>query len=702
MTVYAPQINLPAGSHAPPSWDTEKGVHLPLDHIITCDAQGQPLSYVGDFVWDFTYYHPRKKTSRLSFWYWRHLSKNIERSEITPARIARIREIQYLMLLRIHRSKTNVGIVQLVTAKGLLSHIANFAEMHNCSVRDVLERGEIFEEYASNQPASRSHVLLSWINFLSSLDPIHDLGFNLAKPKCLDELFKQAKQYRDGQGQHSPLPTRIYLQLIQALEYELTALELHWPRIQAVIREAALRHHHHKAKGTKIRDPFVPELLRHNALEGLLSEHGCPLSIKGLTSLLTSCQRLVKLQIHVFSGMRSSEVQYLPYHCMEFQNTGHGRSTAWIRGVTTKLAGTRKKRTGWVTTEKQGFRAIRFAQKIADLIYEIMGITPSSKDTDKDSFPLFISAGYLPWQNDAQGADGVNIPSQRLHTTNISNFLQNKLFGVIDEVDLEELEAIDAFRDWANEPEFEIGKRWHLTPHQLRRSLALYANASGLVRSSSLRRQLQHITSEMSYYYGRGSVYAKNLLKDDPQGFKEHIALEWQDTEHEALYLAFTRDVLNADEPLCGPAGIFYDLQKKRGEVMSEQEVKAQLKSGRMAYKAHPLGGCTHVGACNKQKGLRLTSGICISQACKSLVGKHSQIIKLIPVQRNIVAHLDPNSIAFQMEKEELDLLEAAEKVWRQPSSQSGGAAAAEALALRGGDAQSIVKFDTLELGECS
>jgi len=80
---------------------------------------------------------------------------------------------------------------------------------------------------------------------------------------------------------------------------------------------------------------------------------------------------------------------------------------------------------------------------------------------------------------------------------------------------------------------------------------------------------------------------------------------------------------------------------------MSEQEVKAQLKAGRMAYKAHPLGGCTHVGTCNKQKGLRLTSGICVSESCKSLIGKHSKIIKLIPVQRNIVAHLDPDSIAI-------------------------------------------------------
>jgi hypothetical protein len=169
----------------------------------------------------------------------------------------------------------------------------------------------------------------------------------------------------------------------------------------------------------------------------------------------------------------------------------------------------------------------------------------------------------------------------------------------------------------------------------------------------------------MSEYYGRGSVFAKNFLSDDPQEYKNHICVDWQDSEQEAQYLAFTRDVLNSDEPLCGPAGLFYDLKKQRGEVMSDNEVKAQLKMGRLAYKAHPLGGCTHIGTCDKQKGLRLTSGICISESCKSLVGKHSKILKLIPIQREIVSRITPDSIAFRMEKEELEILEAAEVQWR-------------------------------------
>jgi hypothetical protein len=169
----------------------------------------------------------------------------------------------------------------------------------------------------------------------------------------------------------------------------------------------------------------------------------------------------------------------------------------------------------------------------------------------------------------------------------------------------------------------------------------------------------------MSEYYGRGSVFAKNFLADDPEEFTKHVCVDWQSSESEAQYLAFTRDVLNSDEPLCGVGGRFFDLQKQRGEVMSKKEVTTQIKMGRLAYKSHPLGGCTSLGSCDKQKGLRLTSGICISEQCKSLVGKHSSILKLIPIQREIVSRMDPGSIAAQMETEELVILEAAEVQWQ-------------------------------------
>ena len=661
------QLDLPVYAHAPDPWAQGDGVQLYVDRVISKDENGRPLSYVGDFVWDWTYYTPRQTPSSLSFYFWKTVAgQMIREEEVTSPRLALIRELQYLMVLRVYYSERLLGYKTLAIELLSLGKFARFAYSKRCSLRDVLEQTAMLDAFIAQVPSSQCRGVVTWLNFLRVLDPVEQLGFALAEPKKWGELKRRARQYRNNQLQTAPLPTRIYLGLINALASELDDVEAHRDRLLAALREGVTLHAQHKAKGTEQGVSFGPDLLAKHGLADFLTRKGFAADLSGLTSAVTNIQRVCKLQVHTFSGMRDEEVLHLPYHCMDSVNAGHGRKHSLLVGVTTKLDHARRHRTRWVTTAAQGFRAVRLAQSFAALIYESLGVMPSAAENKKDDFPLFVASSYLPWLKSTDGStDFRYAPNKHLRTGQLSDAMKAALRPIIEVADIAELVAIDEFRGWENEPEFAIGQRWILKPHQLRRSLALYANASGLVKTSSLKRQLQHITREMAEYYGRGSVFAKNFLSDDPKEYKKHICLEWQDSEQEAQYLAFTRDVLNSDEPLCGPGGLFYDLKKQRGEVMSAQEVKDQLKMGRMAYKSHHLGGCTNVGTCDKQKGLRLIGGICISEHCKSLVGKHSNILKLIPIQREMLSHIDPDSIAFQMEKEELDILEATEIQWR-------------------------------------
>ncbi len=342
-----------------------------------------------------------------------------------------------------------------------------------------------------------------------------------------------------------------------------------------------------------------------------------------LSGAVTEIFLVCKLQIHVFSGMRRDEAQTLPYHCMIRKKGHHGRTHSLIAGITTKFNKGRRLRTHWVTTDREGFRAIRLAQQFASIIYESVGITPSKTDTEKDEFPLFVTSDYLPWGSTKK------VTKARMQTagmaTSAKKSLLSRLLPIIKEEDIAELEEIDPFRTWQDEPEFAIGRRWPLTTDQLRRSLAVYANASGLVRLSSLRRQLQHITREMSLYYGRGSTFCKNFIANDPDGYKKHVAPEWQDGEDEAMMLAFTREVLNCKEPMFGGAGNFYQRQKERGEVMTREDVETRMKAGLLSYTPGPLGGCTKTGGCDKRKGLALIDISCATDGCKNLVGKHSR-----------------------------------------------------------------------------
>jgi hypothetical protein len=236
---------------------------------------------------------------------------------------------------------------------------------------------------------------------------------------------------------------------------------------------------------------------------------------------------------------------------------------------------------------------------------------------------------------------------------------------IITGEDIAELEDVDPFRAWAEEEKFAIGQPWPLTKHQLRRSLALYARASGCVRLSSLRRQLQHITNDMSAYYGSGCAFAKNFLSDDPGEFKKHICLEWQDTAEEAIVLAMVWDVLYTDEPLYGGAGNFYNQQSKNGTLMTREQVEKAVKAGTLGYNPHPLGACVKPGPCEKRMGLNFIDVACASDSCKNLVGKHSKIILVIKAKRGMMERIDETTLTYKVEKEELDELMKVEARWR-------------------------------------
>lgn len=661
------QIELPAGACSPDRWEVGDGIELRLDHVISRDAEGRPVSYVGDFVWDWTFYTPRKKKSLLYFRYWVTISnKIIHESDLTPDRVARMRELQYLMVLLIYRAEGKIlGYRSFHIKLWTLWKFARFAEARSCSVRDVLERAELLDCFLADVPDYEGYRLIAWINFLRTLDSVTELGFEVAEPKRWKAFLKRTKQLRHNFRQYAPLPTAIYGALINALSDELDGIEAHKDQLFAALRAAIDEHALFKEQNPNRGSTFGPHLVARYGLQDYLTNRGLKHSLDGLNVAVADVFAACKMQIHAFSGMRNEEAMHLPYHCMETVTGTHGRTHCLIAGVTTKLDGARSRRTRWVTTEADGFRAIRLAQEFAKVIYESLGVKPGDSDETRDDYPLFPSTQYLPWGRRRSGLPKTHFSPSRLNFVAASDGLRRKLRPVIEEADIVELEEIDPFRDWRGEPKFEVGQPWPLTTHQLRRSLALYANASGLVRLSSLRRQLQHITREMAQYYGRGSAFAKNFLAEDTKAYKQHICFEWQDAEQEAVFLAFVRDVINCDEPLYGPAGTYFERQKRRGEVMPEKELKRQIKMGRFAYKDHPLGGCTNSGFCDKEKGLRLIGTVCATEACKNLIGKHSKIIKLIPLQRKVLSRLDPGSITYQMEKEELDALEAMDAAWR-------------------------------------
>ena len=114
----------------------------------------------------------------------------------------------------------------------------------------------------------------------------------------------------------------------------------------------------------------------------------------------------------------------------------------------------------------------------------------------------------------------------------------------INNDDLSFLEIVDDSRAWRMEEQFQIGERWHFSSHQFRRTLAYYCRQSGLVKLSTLKRQLKHITREMSLYYAQGNEYSE--LFDT----NEHFYKEYDRSRPEVDTLAYVLELLLSEETL--------------------------------------------------------------------------------------------------------------------------------------------------------
>lgn len=661
------------GRQGPDPWDDSWGIQLPLDHIICRGVDGTPHS-IREFIWPWTAYTKDQRKFVLHFFYWnkRRGPARMEKLEVSPERESRIRELQFLMTRQLYYGNENAPRT-LESKLETLHCLARFAEMQSCTIHDVLTETFLLDACGRNLPDYLVKTWMIWINFLQQLDPVTQLGFALATPKDWKSLERRNRNRRNSCRQHAPLPTRIYGELINNLSTELNDIEVHATQLLAALRDALDAHAQAKCAHRDKDISVGPALIIKHDLENYLARRGFNLQARALATLsgaVTEIFLVCKLQIHVFSGMRHEEARTLPYYCMIPQKGKHGRTHSLISGVTTKFNKGRRLRTSWVTTDREGFRAIRLAQQFASVIYESLGVTPSKADAHKDEFPLFPSTDYLPWGT-REIASGERIQAADKKMNKAKESLHDRLLPILKEEDIAELEEIDPFRAWRDEKEFVIEQRWTLTTHQLRRSLAVYANASGLVRLSSLRRQLQHISREMSLYYGRGSTFCKNFIANDPDGYKKHVAPEWQDGEDEAMMLAFTREVLNSKERMFGGAGNFYQRQKERGEVMSRDEVAKRMKAGLLSYQPGPLGGCTKPGGCDKRKGLALIDISCATDGCKNLIGKHSKIIRVIQLKRAAMAHIATDSIESKFEVEDLKALERVEREWRPPPTLS-------------------------------
>jgi hypothetical protein len=636
----------------------------PGDDFVVCEhLDGSPASRFGDLIWDFTAYHPEGRGLRFYFAFWGD-------AVATPELIALSRAVRRIIFALIwHRPGAPLSLGTLSNYLSILCTTAGHAREIEVSLTELLHDSELLAEYAATGCSGwMCETLGSLLGLLASIDG-EVLGFSVVSSKTIDAIKKHGKAYRAGIKQHAPMPTRIYSAYIAALRQELSAwlsvsehalelLELcgtdpymgrsHYQQCQVIPKRSG-----RESKPGTLR-PTIPELCSP-ALAAHIIAAGRSLNIKSLSFLICETQLICKLIIQTFTGMRDDEVCSLPYHCIE-ATTALGKVHHVVSGRTTKFNHGLPKRAQWVTN-REGQQAILAAQAIADVIYRVHNVVPEPGFERRLKHPLFPSPGHL---NLAAGpmepVDGRFLAPDLLFRRNSE--LPKRLFVPIAEEDLVELELIDPHRAWRAEEAFRVGARWSFKTHQLRRSLALYAQRSGLVSLPSLRRQLQHLTEEMSRYYAKGSAFASDFIGAQ----KGHFGLEWQAAQPESGALGYILNVLLSDDILIGghAAWVEHRLKNSDGAVLIDRDATMRrFKNGEMAYRETLLGGCTNVEECD-QVALKWLSVDCLRDGCKNLVCSLTKLERVIAAQEQLVAAIDPLSVEYRTELADLKVLRAA------------------------------------------
>ncbi|MFM0324898.1 integrase [Caballeronia glebae] len=619
-------IETPIEPASPP----EEWHRIAEDTIVTRDGAGLPKSLFRDDAWDVEAYGNSDGGHNVHF---RDHAPSTARVSIVEISKRQWKQVMYFLM---HEAVDEMPAPSTIRNQmAILRSFVYFAAERDMTLYEAVTNVRPVLEFAAEKgnelKAQRLHAILVHIHRLGPTAT----GLQV-QLKRLQEPMLAAFGGRQGGVQYPVIPTRVYQHFLATCERELAMVEAAASSLEEQLRLAYA--------GAQLRPSAelssAAEYFGYHRLDSLL-----------LSSVLTEVYTLCQVLILAFTGMRATEASHLPYHCLSIARE-QGVEHYVIEGVTTKLSGGREKRARWVTSHL-AVRAVKLAQRISGVAHSTYSSRRYQDSTD-GSHLLFCRFGLVSEYKSNRGASGIG--------DYIDN-LRQRAFPLITQEDVAELKRIDPHRAWEAEAEFAVGSRWPFTRHQLRRTLALYAHRSGLVTLPSLKRQLQHITAEMSLYYARGSAFAKSFLDLD----KKHFAQDWDDAQGLSEYLAYAAQVLFSDERLFGGHAAWVQSNSVKSSpvsVFSREKTIAMFNKGELAYKETVLGGCASVEPC-KSSPLNWLPLECLEKNCKSLVIVPSKLARVVKSQERRVETLESvagDSVEYRMEKQALDSLVAAQQ----------------------------------------
>lgn len=416
------------------------------------------------------------------------------------------------------------------------------------------------------------------------------------------------------------IPSKIYQNLLKTVISDLENFLKHKNELEYIFSKRSLARDLGVAKDIHVRAQRISEMqnsrINHKWQAILQKDLKLTESLKGLEkseiindsswislrSSFRAWQTKCAILLAAFTGMRKNEVLAIPLNGLQYLNTNNGKVPV-VWSTTTKLEKNGIPRfTKWPTSS-----IVEIAFDVAKLIVD--GILKCSGDReipviDEQRVPLFLS-----YEN---GKHGKAHPQFDFTVTALDITLLLSSYSAelkITQLDVEELSWFFYGETPGNVVEGEI---WPLAFHQFRRSLAVYAAASGKVSYSVLKSQLKHISMVMTAYYANSSSRAVDILSNEA-GIKA-LRAEWDEAKAH-LESEFLHDALSDDMLLAGVAGKKLQNQKIAKELpiflANRKDTVQSIKNGKIRYRPTLVGGCMSHKPCNKGAGVLASA--CVS-----------------------------------------------------------------------------------------
>ena len=610
------------------------------DFIISRDKDGKILSLYKDNVWNLkTYVSNPSQYGIIDF-----------RNRIEPSNISDAKKLMFLLI--VFGSGRNGSQYSVETLghyfNDVMVPLSKFALENKTTITKIIENNILLNSYINNKCSNLGKVqcLSSTLVFLDNLSN-RSTQINFQRNKDIFKLLKsKINDFSAEHHQTSIIPSRILAESIRQRWIQIEEIETNLTNLIKFLdmcieseRFASSETMINKYKWDCNKTLQWKEAINFYQLNNLFKKYSLKnrINFKGfITKIQGTCKHL----LHAYTGMRNGEMLNTQSNRLESVPTNSG--ICRIISTTSKFTGTNQN-AKWVTSKE--------VERIIFILRSINQVIAKHYNLNLNDLPLFLSGNIFVEKGKIR--DNENIRAKRKFDKRDELPLDYSSLRLTIE-DKQEIEEIDFNK---NIRDLEIGLPWEFKTHQYRRSLAIYSIQSGLVSLGALQIQMKHLFREMTLYYGNGASYARKLF-DIP---KEHIANDLDALKPELDTLAYIKNVIFSDEKLFGAHGSFVENNTKQNNhkfktyfLENRDKTLKQFKNGEIAYKETALGGCIATEACDS----RLTRSITACFDCHGGILKKSKVDNVIQKQKEFISFLDPSSIEYRTEVEDLNRLE--------------------------------------------